>query len=358
MELPNLSGEELTEFMTRRYLDSVLKGQFIEAAPLADAIHKHYQHPMLASHLVSSRGFYTHHGLYVGNGEVIHYSGLSDGLSAGPVNRVSLEEFCNGNGYSIRYHKNKMNTPEVIIARAESRLDEKSYNLIFNNCEHFVNWCIHGISGSEQVDTVLKYGTKGLRAVKVVSNSTPAAAMAVSALECRKSMTAFLKGDINGDKLLEDVSGAAISTASMAYYAGLGQVAIPVPVLGALVGAGVGLFVGKTLQQSGYLALGEAPAVSEARQRRQEIEKLCERLIPSIQASREALEKQLDLHFGEKSKALIASFDHMDNAVEEGDSAAYVNALESVASEMNVMLQFGDFAEFKVFMKSSEPFEL
>lgn len=45
--------------------------------------------PKKGDHLKSSRGLYTHHGIYVGDGNVIHYSGLSDGIQSGPNRGIS-----------------------------------------------------------------------------------------------------------------------------------------------------------------------------------------------------------------------------------------------------------------------------
>lgn len=41
-----------------------------------------------------------------------------------------------------------------VIKKALSRLGEKAYNIIFNNCEHFKNWVLYGISSSKQVENV------------------------------------------------------------------------------------------------------------------------------------------------------------------------------------------------------------
>jgi hypothetical protein len=41
--------------------------------------------------------------------------------------------------------------PEEIVRRARLRLGENDYRLLSNNCEHFCNWCISGISRSPQV---------------------------------------------------------------------------------------------------------------------------------------------------------------------------------------------------------------
>ena len=45
---------------------------------------------------------------------------------------------------------------DAAVSRARSRLGERKYNLIYNNCEHFVVWCKTCISCSEQVSKVLR----------------------------------------------------------------------------------------------------------------------------------------------------------------------------------------------------------
>jgi hypothetical protein len=43
-------------------------------------------------------------------------------------------------------------SPEEIVPRARSRLGENHYRLLANNCEHFCNWCLSGVSHSPQVE--------------------------------------------------------------------------------------------------------------------------------------------------------------------------------------------------------------
>jgi hypothetical protein len=95
---------------------------------------------------VSSRGFYTHHGIYVGNGRVIHYSGYSSGLrhGRGPVEEISLEEFTQGCVTWVRPGPAIYGSEEV-VQRARARLGEDHYRLLNNNCWHFCKWCLRGI---------------------------------------------------------------------------------------------------------------------------------------------------------------------------------------------------------------------
>ena len=107
------------------------------------------------AHLVTPRGWYEHHGIYVGDGRVVHYAGYCDGLHTGPVEEVNLEEFCAGRGVAVRVHVGARHTPAEIIERARSRIGEERYHLLANNCEHFCEWAIMGRSCSVQVERFL-----------------------------------------------------------------------------------------------------------------------------------------------------------------------------------------------------------
>ena len=101
--------------------------------------------PPLAAHLVTPRTLYSHHGIYVGGGRVIHYSGLAYGLRRGPVEDVSLEHFARGRGIRIRREPARFDSREA-VARARSRLGESRYRLLTNNCLHFCAWVLRGAS--------------------------------------------------------------------------------------------------------------------------------------------------------------------------------------------------------------------
>ena len=78
--------------------------------------------PPLGAHLTTSRRGYTHHGLYVGDGRVVHYSGLSGFWQCGPVEEVSLAGFSAGREVRIVVHPRSVFSPEEIVRRARSRL--------------------------------------------------------------------------------------------------------------------------------------------------------------------------------------------------------------------------------------------
>ena len=97
------------------------------------------------------RGLYKHYGIDCGDGTVIHYRKPSE-----TIERTSLETFSQGKPiYKAEYSNGFGYIPDVVVERAKSRLGENDYNLLFNNCEHFANWCKTGISDSKQVRNYL-----------------------------------------------------------------------------------------------------------------------------------------------------------------------------------------------------------
>jgi hypothetical protein len=117
--------------------------------------------PPLGAHLTASRRGYSHHGVYVGHGRVVHYAGLSTLWQCGPVEEVSLARFANGHPLTIVDHPKAQFSPDEIVRRARSRLGENDYRLLSNNCEHFCNWCLSGVSRSAQVEWRLPFRLLG-----------------------------------------------------------------------------------------------------------------------------------------------------------------------------------------------------
>ncbi|AVH68453.1 lecithin retinol acyltransferase family protein [Nostoc sp. 'Peltigera membranacea cyanobiont' N6] len=98
-------------------------------------------------HIYVVCGAYTHHGIDCGDGRVIHYTKSS---GSGIIARNSLSAFASGKPILARKY-DKCDSPNVVMQRAEERLGEVAYDLLFNNCEHFATWCKTGIHKSEQV---------------------------------------------------------------------------------------------------------------------------------------------------------------------------------------------------------------
>jgi len=96
-------------------------------------------------------GIYQHHGIDCGDGTVIHYRKPSE-----KIEKTSMKTFSQGNPvYVVEYGEGFGYIADAVVEKAESRLGEQEYNLLFNNCEHFASWCKTGVSESSQVKNFL-----------------------------------------------------------------------------------------------------------------------------------------------------------------------------------------------------------
>jgi hypothetical protein len=116
----------------------------------------------VGDHLVQPGAFgnrgATHHALYVGNENVMHYStapGVSDmdkARASVRIDRVqNLErKACKlGETVKVREHESRLPVDQS-LALCNQRLGEAAFNIFSNNCEHLINWCVTGEAISHQ----------------------------------------------------------------------------------------------------------------------------------------------------------------------------------------------------------------
>lgn len=108
------------------------------------------------SHLKVKYLTYTHHVIKVGRGRIIHYS-------EGIIKIERLDRYLSKENLSITnveyVNENSSFSVKEIMRRAKSKLGENSYNLVFNNCEHFTTWVFHDKKESKQVKRVFGVAT-------------------------------------------------------------------------------------------------------------------------------------------------------------------------------------------------------
>jgi hypothetical protein len=108
-------------------------------------------------HLKVKRRLYSHHGIYIGSNQVIHYApppgkDIGDGIGwrqvlgadsiVNTIHIAKLEifEFEGVHASVVPYANSHCYPPLKIVARAESRIGENGYNLWGNNCEQLARW--------------------------------------------------------------------------------------------------------------------------------------------------------------------------------------------------------------------------
>lgn len=128
-----------------------------------------------------SMGLY-HYGIYVSDDEVIAF-GLPpiDGFTV-PSEQIKvistdIEKFFCGRFLEVAklgfLEKLKARKPNDVVAYARSRIGDGGYNIVKNNCEHFVYECVFGVKKSAQADAAAG-ALKNLNYAKVYLAEIPA----------------------------------------------------------------------------------------------------------------------------------------------------------------------------------------
>lgn len=107
-----------------------------------------------------------HFGICIGNNSVVHYS--TEGKFSilnyykMEVCKSDFNSFSQGNKIEIRIfneeEKTNLRSVEEIVKDANSKLGDKDYDLLFNNCEHFAYECCFGIGQSELMSGIVNTG--------------------------------------------------------------------------------------------------------------------------------------------------------------------------------------------------------
>ena len=179
------------------------------------------------------------------------------------------------------------------------------------------------------------------------------ATIMTTCLATGKSVTRYANGEIDGTELLQEMHLTVSGTLSASMFTMIGQLAIPVPVLGGLIGGMIGYALTNTFYQSFFDVLKEAKVSAE---QRVIIEMKCK-------AAKElsyAYQKRMKKIFTEK----LARLDHDSRAMftilENPDISAddFCVGMNKFAQSLGKELSINSFDEFDQMMLSNEPFKL
>lgn len=116
----------------------------------------------IGDHIRVKRPYYYHHGVYVGDGMVIHFTGEQNDSISEPekvlVRKTTIEFFANGtivekaklSFLEKRHAKNR----KIVVEEAEKVVGEGNYDFLHNNCEDFANRVCYNKKLSSQIDDI------------------------------------------------------------------------------------------------------------------------------------------------------------------------------------------------------------
>jgi hypothetical protein len=101
-------------------------------------------------HIAVDRGLYTHHGIAIDDRWVVHYTGSPFAWKEARIELATMTTFADGDRV-FRVDSPRRFSRDRVVTRARSRVGERDYNLVTNNCEHFAWWARSGAPVSPQV---------------------------------------------------------------------------------------------------------------------------------------------------------------------------------------------------------------
>ncbi|MFP6248298.1 DUF456 domain-containing protein [Helicobacter pylori] len=146
--------------------------------------------------------------------------------------------------------------------------------------------------------------------------SVPAMIVGAGVVNC-KVLIDYFRGKINESELLKQLGKANTTLVSSGAMAVAGQVLIPIPAVGALIGGFVGAILSETCFNAFLKAREEAKL---ARQRRIEIEKECHEFIKLLETYQNQFKEVFKRYFHETTKFFNQNFDELERASYAGDA--------------------------------------
>lgn len=183
----------------------------------------------------------------------------------------------------------------------------------------------------------------------------PQAVVIPAALGLVKATSEYLQGNITGKECLTLIGKTGITSVGGASYAAVGQLLIPIPVVGGLIGGMVGIALGNACHNQLVQALNEAKLAHEERLR---IEKECEATIRAIHSYREQVNAIVREYLNDYQTTFDEAFLTMENAIEEGNADGVIQGANKISRKLGGEPEFNTVDEFEVLMKDDKPLKL
>lgn len=191
--------------------------------------------------------------------------------------------------------------------------------------------------------------------IRSLSNTGLPGAIVSTAISSVSALGDFFDGEINGRELLTRVGKNGMATATSMVYGAVGQVLIPIPVAGTIVGS----FVGYTLTTMMYGGLMKAMNEAKlAREERIRVEKECEEAIRVIKAYRKEMNEYMDRYLNDYRKIFNNAFLDIKTALSIGNIDGCIDGFNQITYKLGGHVEFNNMEEFNKRIEDSSPFIL
>jgi hypothetical protein len=278
--------------------------------------------------------------------------------------RAGLEQAKSGAviGGSISIIKNL-----VSVCREEKEVEDAVIDIIKDTGSAVAVSYTTALSGSAIKGAMQNSKSSFTRAL---SKTNMAVTLVSISLETGKTLSKYIKGEIDGVQCFEELGekgtgmlssamfsslGAAGAVAVFGKSAVIGQLIIPIPIIGGLIGGMVGYALSSACYDQLMKALKDAKI---ARENRIEIEAECAEAIRMIREYRMEIETAISTYLSDHIDYFHIAFDEIKTALNIGDIDGFIAGANTITRKLGGKPQFENMSEFEKLMSNSEKLSL
>ena len=183
--------------------------------------------------------------------------------------------------------------------------------------------------------------------IRALSKTNIAGTTVNIAITSTRILTNYFNGEIDGVQCLEMLGQEGVGMVASAMFATIGQIAIPIPVVGGLIGG----MIGYALSSASYgLLLNALKEKEMAHKERMYIESVCAEHIKMIREYRLEIEKIINQYLSNKLEVFNEAFTGIKNALEIGDIDLFIENTNRITENFGGKPAFSTIDEFDEIM--------
>ncbi len=240
----------------------------------------------------------------------------------------------------------------VAIVKGEKKAEEAAEDVVIDTAKAALTSYSTAFVGTALKGTMQNAPTEFIRNL---SKTNLPATVVTTALETTKTLVRYFNGEIDGGECLTELGDKGTGMLSSAMFATAGQILIPIPVVGGLVGGMVGYAFSSAYYNQLVTAMKEAKI---AREERTSIEAECEDAICAIREYRLEINRIISEYLSEYKTVFDSAFEGIKASLEIYDVDGCISNINSITRELGGTTRYETLDEFNTLMTSPEPFKL
>lgn len=240
----------------------------------------------------------------------------------------------------------------VGVCQGKVEADEAAKNVIKDTAQTAVVGYGTGFAGSAIKGTMQNSASEYTRALAKTNIAGTIVAVTVSA---SKTLKRYFSGEIDGTECMECLGEQGTGMIASSMFAVVGQAAIPIPIVGGMIGG----MVGYALSSATYgILMSSLKEAKLAHEERIAIEKACAEHIEMIREYRKQMNELIEEYLSEKMEVFNESFSGIKSAFAIGDVDLFIDSANSITESLGGNKPFETMEEFDNKMICGTTFKL